>query len=198
LRAFSAFLGNPLPDEQVSELAFEVEKLHHGTPSGIDNNVVTYARPVYYVRGEPMQVITITRPFTIVIGDTGIPSPTARAVSDVRQAWEGNRDHHEALFDSAGAIADSARQAIESGNVELLGPLMDANHGLLVKMGVSCPELEHLVKAARTAGAFGAKLSGAGRGGNMIALVTPEIANKVANALQNAGAVNVLTTQVGG
>ena len=198
LRAFSAFLGNPLPDEQVSELAFAVEKLHHGTPSGIDNNVVTYARPVYYVRGEPMQVITITRPFTIVIGDTGIPSPTARAVSDVRQAWEGNRDHHEALFDSAGAIADSARQAIESGNVELLGPLMDANHGLLVKMGVSCPELEHLVKAARTAGAFGAKLSGAGRGGNMIALVTPEIANKVANALQNAGAVNVLTTQVGG
>ena len=50
IRALSGFLGNPLPDEQVSALAFEVEKIHHGTPSGIDNTVVTYAQPVYFVQ----------------------------------------------------------------------------------------------------------------------------------------------------
>ena len=91
----------------------------------------------------------------------------------------------------------SARQAIEQGAVELLGPLMDANHGLLRKLGVSCPELDGLVLAARKAGAWGAKLSGGGRGGNMIALVNKEQAQAgVLTALQTAGARRTLVTEV--
>jgi mevalonate kinase len=93
-------------------------------------------------------------------------------------------------------MADSARHAIESGMVELLGPLMDTNHGLLRKIGVSCPELEALVLAARKAGAWGAKLSGGGRGGNMIALAEAERANQVAEALLAAGAVRTIVTEV--
>jgi mevalonate kinase len=195
-RALSAALGTPLDDEQVCALAYEVEKIHHGTPSGIDNTVITYARPVYFIKGKPIQQLTVGRPFTIVIGDTGIASPTAIAVGDVRQAWKADKDHYEAVFDSIGALADSARQAIEHGAVELLGPLMDANHGLLRKLGVSCPELDALVLAARKAGAWGAKLSGGGRGGNMIALVNKAQAPKVAAALQAAGAVRTLVTEI--
>ncbi len=196
IRALGAYLGRPLPDERVSELAYEVEKLHHGTPSGIDNTVVTYARPVYFVRGRPVEIFDIARPFTILIGDTGIASPTARAVSDVRKAWKTRVDHYEALFDSAGAIAESARQAIQSGETERLGPLMDANQDVLHKMGVSHPELDRLVAAARRAGALGAKLSGGGRGGNMIALVNAERAGRVAAALREAGAARTLVTEV--
>ena len=195
-RALSAFLGSPLDDRQVSALAFEVEKIHHGTPSGIDNTVITYARPVYFIKGQPIQQLPVGRAFTIVIGDTGIASPTAKAVGDVRTAWQSDQDHYEALFESIGALADSARQAIEHGAVELLGPLMDANHGLLRKLGVSCPELDALVLAARKAGAWGAKLSGGGRGGNMIALVNKEQAQRVCTALQTAGARRTLVTEV--
>jgi mevalonate kinase len=198
IRALSAFLGHPLSDEQVSALAFEVEKLHHGTPSGIDNTVITYARPVYFVRGQPIDILRVAKPFTIVIGDTGISSPTAIAVGDVHRLWQKDPARYEALFDAAGRIARQARQVIEAGHPEELGELMDATHTLLQQMGVSSPELDHLVAAARQAGALGAKLSGAGRGGNMIALVLPANAGRVAEALSNAGAVRTITTQIMG
>lgn len=198
LRALSAYLGHPLPDEQVCQLAFEVEKIHHGTPSGIDNTVVTYGRPVYFVKEKPIEQLHPRLPFTIVIGDTGIQSSTALAVGNVRKAWQQHQDEYEALFDSTGAIVDSARAAIESGMIELLGPLMDANHGLLRKIGVSCPELDALVQAARGAGALGAKLSGGGRGGNMIALVTAKSADRVTTAIEKAGAVRTITSEIRG
>lgn len=198
VRALSAYLGHPLSDERVCQLAYEVEKFHHGTPSGIDNTVITYAKPVYFVKGEPIQQLHPISPFIIVIGDTGIQSPTSLTVGEVRNAWQQRRDEYEALFDSTWAIVDSARTAIEEGMIELLGPLMDANHSLLYKLGVSCPELDKLVQAARNAGALGAKLSGAGRGGNMIAMVTADSAARVAEALEQAGAVRTITTQVRG
>jgi mevalonate kinase len=196
IRALSAFLGRPLSDEQVSALAFEVEKLHHGTPSGIDNSVITYARTVYFVRGQPIKVLRVPKPFTIVVGDTGISSPTAIAVGDVRRLWQHAPSHYEALFDAAGQIAQQARQAIEAGHPEKLGALMDSNHALLQQMGVSSLELDHLVAAARQAGALGAKLSGAGRGGNMIALVKSANAARVTEALSKAGAVRTIATQI--
>ena len=197
LRALSAFLGRPLPDESVSALAFEVEKLHHGTPSGIDNTVITYARPVYFVRGQPIEILTPGAPFTLVIGDTGIPSPTSVAVGDLRRLWQAHPDRCEPLFDATGKIARSARLLLERGQPEALGPLMDENHRLLIEMGVSCPELDRLVEAARQAGALGAKLSGGGRGGNMIALASPDTTPQVAQALEDVGAARVITTRVG-
>jgi mevalonate kinase len=196
IRALSAFLGKPLPEDQVSSLAFEIERLYHGTPSGIDNTVITYSRPVFFVRGQPIETFSIPRPFTIVIGDTGVRSPTSQAVGDVRQSWQADPNHFEKLFDSVGSLVLQARRAIENGEIEALGPLFTANHRSLIEMGVSSPELDRLVAAALDAGAAGAKLSGAGRGGNMIALATPESANQVALALKSAGAVRTIITEI--
>jgi len=196
IRAFAAFLGRPLPDEQVSELAFEVEKIHHGTPSGIDNTVITYAMPVYYQRGQPPQRFIIPHPFTLVIGDTGIASPTAAVVADVRRAWQANPDQYDTYFDAISRVVQSARQAIESGMNERLGRLMQENQALLRQIGVSSPELERLILAAEAAGALGAKLSGAGRGGNMLALAEPERSEAVARALLAAGAARAIISQV--
>jgi mevalonate kinase len=196
LRAFSALMGHPLSDEQVSRLAYEVEVIHHGTPSGIDNTVITYVRPVYYLKGEPPKLLQVENPFSLVIGDTGVQSSTADVVGDVRQGWEDRPQVYEAWFDAVGAIATAARPEVETGDVERMGCLMNENHELLCRMGVSSPELDRLVSAARSAGALGAKLSGAGRGGNMIALVTVESAEVVAEALQGAGAVRTITTEV--
>jgi len=198
IRALSAFLGHPLSDEKVSSLAYEVEKIYHGTPSGIDNTVITYAKPVFFVRDHPIEIIQVRQPFTLVIGDTGVPSPTKITVSDVRKGWQSNPTYYEAIFEAIGQIVRAARQAIENGPVTALGSLMNENHDLLAKLGVSSPELERLIQAARLAGASGAKLSGGGRGGNMIALSHPGREAEIAQALRSAGAVRVITTEVRG
>jgi mevalonate kinase len=200
IRALAAFLGQPLPLEVVSGLAYEVEKIHHGAPSGIDNTVITYGLPVYFHRQPqgPLRIDILhpVAPFTVVIGDTGVSFPTAVAVGDLRQAWQAEPERHERLFDAVGEIAVQARSFMESGQPDELGPLMDENQRLLGEMGISSPELERLIEAARDAGALGAKLSGGGRGGNMIALAPAWSAPKIAAALEAAGAVRTLITRV--
>ena len=196
IRALSTYIGHPLSDEQVNELAFEIEKLHHGTPSGIDNTVITYARPVYFVKGRPLETFKVREPFFIVIGDTGVAAPTKESVGDVRKMWLGDKSRWESVFSRVGEIANRARITIERGQTKELGELMDQNHALLQEMTVSSPELDKLVQAARTAGALGAKLSGGGRGGNMIALVNPETAETVGKSLIESGARRIIITKV--
>jgi mevalonate kinase len=196
IRALSSTLNRPLSVDEVNALAYETEKLHHGTPSGIDNTVITYSRPVYFVRGEPIQTFSVARPFTLVIADTGISAPTRESVGDVRKLWEADRTHWETVFDKVGEIVKAARNAIENGEIASLGPLMDANHALLQEMTVSSPELDRLVLAAKESGASGAKLSGGGRGGNMLALVNADSAESVASALQSAGAKHTIITEI--
>jgi len=196
IRALAAHLGHPMNNEEVNAFAYEIEKLYHGTPSGIDNTVVTYARLVYFVKGQLMETFKVGQPFTIVIADTGTPAPTKESVSDVRRLWMNHRAPWESVFDKIGEISFTARRAIEAGKYELLGELMNENHILLQKLTVSSPELDYLVEAARSAGALGAKLSGGGRGGNMIALVEPELAETVSSDLKEAGAKNTIITQV--
>jgi len=204
-RALASHLDHPMTDEQVNAFAYEIEKLHHGTPSGIDNTVVTYAKPVYFIKGQPIEIFKVGAPFTIVIGDTGISAPTKESVGDVRKLWEADKTKWESVFDKVGRIANKAKEAIESDSTTLesdsllsntLGELMNENHALLQEMTVSSPELDRLVSAARNEGAMGAKLSGGGRGGNMIALVEPERAEEVSSALMAAGAKRTLITMV--
>jgi mevalonate kinase len=195
-RALAKHFNHPMAEEEVNAFAYEIEKLHHGTPSGIDNTVITYARPVYFIKGKPMETLSVGIPFTIVIGDTGIHAPTKESVGDVRKLWQADQASWERVFDEVGGIASKARGVIESGKWKELGKLMDQNHALLQEMTISSSELDRLVSAAHNAGALGAKMSGGGRGGNMIALVTPDTAQAVSLALQEAGAPRTIITQV--
>lgn len=196
VRALAHHVDYSMSDEQVNAFAYEIEKLHHGTPSGIDNTVITYARPVYFIKGNPIETFHVRMPFTLVIADTGIRAPTKESVGDVRKLWEADKTRWERLFDEVGEIAQKARHAIESGRVGELGELMNENHSLLQRLTVSSPELDRLVAAARAAGALGAKMSGGGRGGNMIALVRPETAEIVSKSLRDTGAPNTISTSV--
>ncbi|MBI3160974.1 MAG: mevalonate kinase [Chloroflexi bacterium] len=196
IRALSSFLFLDISDDQVNSLAYEIEKIHHGTPSGIDNTVITYAKPVYFIKDKPIETFRAAKPFTIVIGDTGIPALTKESVGDVRRLWTKDKLKFESIFDEIAQIAIVARRSIERGNPQLLGELMNQNHSLLQEMTVSSPELDKLVQAARDAGAPGAKLSGGGRGGNMIALADQATAESVARALMSAGAKNTIITEV--
>lgn len=196
-RALAVHLDHAMTLEEMNAFAYEIEKLHHGTPSGIDNTVVSYAMPVYFVKGEPIETFRVGEPFTILIADTGIVAPTKESVGDVRRLWMNDRSRWETVFDQIGEISFTARRAIEAGKWELLGDLMNENHALLQTLTVSSPELDRLVDAARGAGALGAKLSGGGRGGNMIALVRADMAGTVSSALKEAGAKNTIVTRVG-
>lgn len=195
-RAASSFLGHPLSDEQVSQIAYQAEQHQHGNPSGIDNTVIAYAKPVYFVRGQPFEFLKVSRPLNLIVADSGIASLTSEMVGALQQRRQANRDLHESWFDSIGEIGKQARRGIEAGNLELLGLLMSQNHEILQKMLISCKELDHLVESALQAGALGAKLSGGGGGGNMIALVRSGDEERMSAALQQAGAVWTRTTVV--
>lgn len=195
-RALIAGAGKTITEETLNNLIFEVEKIHHGTPSGIDNTVIVYEKPVYFVRGQPIEVLPIAQPFTLVIADTGHAALTHVAVGDVRELRDAHPETTQPVIDAIGAISKQAKDAITSGDIEKLGPLMNENHMLLQKLTVSSDALDTLVNTAMKAGALGAKLSGGGRGGNMIALTSPEKTSDIESALKEAGAVRVFTTTV--
>lgn len=197
VRSLAAAAGQSLSPATVSALVYESEKRFHGTPSGVDNTVVAYGMAVWFVRGQPPQPFAMPVPCTLVIGDTGVPSPTSISVGDVRRGRQADPPRFERLFDAVESIAQAARRALAAGDLPALGPLMDENQALLAELGVSSAVLEVLCRAARHGGAWGAKLSGGGRGGNMIALVAPQEAERVAAALQQAGAARTLITTVG-
>ncbi len=196
IRALAAALDHALSRETLNRLVYEVEKRHHGTPSGIDNTVIVYEQPVYFVRGKPLETFHIARPFTLLVADSGHGSPTHITVGDVRALYTAEPDRIGAIFARIGEIVNAARDAIESGTIESLGPLMNENHALLRELTVSSDRLDSLCNAALKAGAAGAKLSGGGRGGNVIALPGPDRASFVTGALRRAGAVNVIQTSV--
>lgn len=190
-------LERPPSNVALNPLVYEVEKRHHGTPSGIDNTVIVYEQPVYFVRGAPIETLPIGKPFCLLIGDTGRSALTRVAVGDVRKLYDSERERIQGVLDAIGSLVVDARQAIEIGDSIALGTLMVENHRLLEQLTVSSPELDRLVEIALSAGALGAKLSGGGRGGNMIALVQPDSATVISQALRQAGAQRVISTTVG-
>ena len=196
VRGLGEHFGRELSPEEVSALVYEAEKFHHGTPSGIDNTVISYGHPIYFVRGEPPQTFKVGKPFLLAIGDSGVKSPTKVVVEEVRRRWEREPSRFEPLFDQIGQVVERAKEEMEGGNLEGLGSLMDENQALLRDLGVSSPQLDGLVKVAREAGALGAKLSGAGRGGSVIALIEGRTREAVTTALERGGVQGVITTEV--
>lgn len=195
-KALAEVLNKSIELEDLNRLVFEVEKIHHGTPSGIDNTVVVYERPVYYIKGEKLEYLDIVNPFHLVVADTGKTALTHEAVGDVRKLYEKNPDNIKRIFDQIGIIVNQAMTCMNTGESQQLGKLMTENHKHLQALTVSSVELNRLVAAALDAGALGAKLSGGGRGGNMIALAEESTLKEIKEALKQAGAKNVFDTLV--
>ncbi len=195
-RAVLEATGTHISTEQLNSIIYEIEKVYHGTPSGIDNTVIVTEKPVYFVRGAPIETLEIGTALTFVIGDTGDASPTKLAVGDVRELVRHQPTQFQPILDGIGGIVAAAREAIRTGDVVALGELMTQNHAYLQALTVSSASLDGLVEAAMAAGAIGAKLSGGGRGGNMIALTRPDNAEEIHKALKKAGAVHTYQTEV--
>jgi hydroxymethylglutaryl-CoA reductase len=188
IRALDAHYELGLSDDQINQLAFRAEQVAHGTPSGIDNTVATYGRPILYRAGSPPEIeeLHLPTPLNFVIGITGNESLTAKTVARVRTAREKNPGVIDKLFKAIDVLAGQALGAIRRSDMERLGDLMNVCHGLLNSLQVSSWELEELIQIARENGALGAKLTGGGGGGSMIALC-PENAQQVIQAMNESG-----------
>ena len=197
VRALCDHFDHPLDLSRQSQLAYEVEKIHHGTPSGIDNTVIVYNQPVYFIRECAQEQLPIGGEFTFILADTGLPSNTGEIVGSVRKAWNQDRAKLDRLFRKIGQIAKHAKIAITTGDVKALGKLMNENQIFLEEIGVSSETINRLLSTAHDHGALGAKLSGAGVGGIIITLVQPEASQVIADALCTAGAEWTRITRVG-
>ncbi len=197
-RALSNFLGHPLPDNSINLITYEVEKIHHGTPSGIDNTVITYAAPILFQKGYPIKFLDVLNGFILVIADSASASSTAEMVEGVRERWQEDKAKYDQLFERIALVTTQVYEVLCKGNMVNSGALLTENHHLLREIGVSTPILDQMVKAAIEAGASGAKLSGGGGGGNIIAVASPGSVDRVSAALLSNGARNIIVTAISG
>lgn len=195
-RAFSEYYNLNLSDDEINDIAFEGEKGYHGTPSGVDNTASTYGGLIWFQKGEPNVIdkIALSSPVEIVIGNTGKVANTQAAVAGVKERKEKNPKKYDEIFDRAENITYLARRALEEGDYKAVGKLMNENHKLLQQIEVSSRELDFLVQVAVKNGAVGAKLTGGGLGGNIIALTPGKaVQDRVANAIEKEGFQTVKT-----
>ncbi|MBK8171438.1 MAG: mevalonate kinase [Sandaracinaceae bacterium] len=171
--------------EDVIAASLEWEKVFHGNPSGIDSALAATRGLCLFRRGAPLENVRARKPLYLVIGNSGEPSSTAAMVSEVARQLARDKSRVEKIFDAISALVTNGRMSIEHGDHKDLGKLMDLNHALLNALMLSTSRLEEMCAAARHAGALGAKLTGAGGGGCMIALVEDsEIAVRVEGELR--------------
>jgi mevalonate kinase len=171
-----------------AELAMAWERIFHGNPSGIDAAVASHGGSILFERGRDMQNVPLPTDLTVCLGSTGVASSTKTMVDGVARLRERRPEVVEKAFAGIGSLVRNARLALEAGDITGLGKLMDLNQMILSGLYLSTEQIELLCGLARDAGALGAKLTGAGGGGTVVALVADATAAaKVLEAWSGAG-----------
>jgi mevalonate kinase len=201
-RAMAKEFGLDLSDERINNIAYEAEKAYAGNPSGIDNTAATFGGLIWFKKNmfggsNLIEQLTILKPIEVVIGNTGIVANTKAMVRGVGERKEKFPEKYAVIFKEAEDLVYRGKNALENFNLKKVGKLMNENHRLLQKIEVSSDELDYLVDLARKNGAFGAKMTGGGGGGCMVAL-TPgkDLQKRIAIAFENKG-FEVLRTKIG-
>jgi mevalonate kinase len=192
-RALAALARRELADEDVERIAGEAEKIFHGRPSGVDVALATRGGVGLFQRAQGLAPVAVA-PFDLVIGLSGEPRDTAARVADVARRREAQPEDTDARLGRLGELAAHGAHALARGAVRTLGPLLDAAQEDLAGLGLSTPRLDAMIAAARAAGALGAKLTGAGGGGAMIALPPPAGPEAIVEALRALGAGALVVT----
>ena len=201
-RAISEELSLNLPNEKINQIAYEAEKAYAGNPSGIDNTAATFGGLMWFQKNpaggqDLIEKLHVRRPIEIVIGSTGKVANTKAMVEGVAERKKKNPQKYDQLFKQAENLAIAGREALENYDLKKVGKLMNENHRILMEIGVSSKELDVLVDLALKQGAFGAKLTGGGGGGCMVALAPgKDLQGKVASAFKTEG-FEFLSTKIG-
>ncbi|HVO86048.1 MAG TPA: mevalonate kinase [Candidatus Eisenbacteria bacterium] len=185
--AVGALLKVTMSKEDVFSIALEAEKTVHGTPSGVDPAIATFGGSILFQTDTGFKPLEVKSEIPLVIGDTGVERFTRIQVEKVRGITDNYPQIIEPLRKAAREIVLRAIDALRESDLNTLGDLMNINQALLYGLGVSDESLEWLINAARKAGALGAKLTGAGGGGCMIALAKDDKLPAVQEAIMRAG-----------
>ncbi len=189
IRAFAAFCGKQPGKDEINQMVYEIEKIYHGTPSGIDNTVIVYEQPLIFIKGSGFTPIEIDPgKLPLLVADSGIRSRTVDAVNDVRDHY----DRNEPYIHQIGDLVKEAVHALDNSDLTEIGRIMNETQKLLQSIDVSCPELDELTSIALQNGAYGAKLTGAGRGGNFIVLCRDEQHSKKMRSIYEERRIHVI------
>lgn len=198
IRALYNYFDQELRDDDLLKWSNVSEVIVHGNPSGLDAAVISGQTALYYVKGQPFVPFNFKLEAYLIVADSGEMGWTRAAVSDVRELIEREPEYGMGLIHKLGALTNEAKYYIETNNIKGLGERMSKAHYTLDKLGVSNEKLNRLVSVALNNGALGAKLTGGGRGGCIIALASDEqVANIISNALLEAGAKNTWISNMG-
>ena len=196
IKALSKFLGHPLDLDTVNRIAFECETYVHGRPSGIDNTVVTYEKPIFFQKDRGAEIIQPGKQFTFVLADSGVSKSTHQTVAGLAQDLADDPETIQPKLEQISSLVIQGKQALLRGNTDRLAEAINRNHALLSALHLSCLELDLLIREAMRAGALAAKLTGGGRGGHMLALVEDDKIEPVLEALQKVPGSNPFFTIV--
>ncbi|MFX0036249.1 MAG: mevalonate kinase [Candidatus Hermodarchaeota archaeon] len=192
-RALNNTFNLNLSEEKINQAAYEGEKAYHGTPSGIDNTASTYGGLIWFVKNlsggkNTMDLLKSQKKIPLVIINSGITASTTEVVADVRRLKEEDPNKFEKIFSEYEKLAAKAKKALIKGDIPAIGKLMYQNHKLLQDITVSREINDLLVEIALKNGSIGAKLTGTGRGGLVIALAeNKKIQNKIVIAIKKEG-----------
>lgn len=194
IRALSSFIGHPFNSDEVNALAYQSEQLVHGKPSGIDNTVISYEKPIHFIKGKINETLHPSRDLTFLVADTGVQKSTVSSVSYLANLRASQPDFVNERFVKIAEWVQRGRTALERGDLNGLAEAMNANQHLLDELRLSSSEIDRLVSAAMENGAYSAKLTGGGQGGHILTLVDRSKLEDVRYALQVAGAKQVYQT----
>lgn len=188
-----------LSDENLNYLVSVAERIHHSNPSGLDANTIAMGKPVFFERGKRGEVIEVDMDAILVVADTGDSGQTRLAVSEVNAMLKDNPDYVESLMNKLADLTNETRVHLQTRNVGEVGNCMNLAHEVLRTIRVSNEKLDHLTAVALQEGALGAKLTGSGKGGCIIALCANESDSvHVSQKLKEAGAVDTWSYNLNG
>ena len=180
--------GIELSKKKIFELAFVPENFLHGKPSGVDQATCIYGSTIQFSRPSNVKTVRPKKDPILLVCDTGIHHATRTLVGGVVQKSKNEKKNFRNYLAKVREISSGVARSLREGDDDHLGTLMDQNHELLRKIGVSHPKLDHLVGVAKRAGALGAKLTGAGGGGCVIVLSPSKVArDRIARVLRREG-----------
>ena len=185
VRAFAAAAQINMRPQGLIERAMELEQEFHGAASGVDHNVSFERKLIRYVKGHRGQPVILPRQVEVVVWVVEPRGSTRERVAEIKRKQELDSERANQTFESIGRLVDEAVEALEEGELRAVGKAMDANHQHLQELGLSTPGLDAACARLRAMGAFGAKLTGAGGGGAVVALF--EDADPVVSALGAEG-----------
>ena len=201
-RAINDTFDLNLNDEEINKAAYEGEKAYHGTPSGIDNTASTYGGLIWFVKNleggkNTMDLLQSPKKMLLIIANSGITASTTEVVADVRRLKEESPKKFKKIFTKYERLAAEAKKALLEADITTIGNLMNQNHKLLQDLTVSGEINDKLVEIALKNGSIGAKMTGTGRGGLVIALAeNEEVQDKIAKAIEKEG-FNAWKTMIG-